>query len=307
MTYFNQYSNFVKDVDFAFLFILGIAFFFLIGLTATVIIFIFKYNKKKHPVAVQLKENSILEITWTVIPLILVLLMFYYGYIGYMPMRNAPANSFVVKAEGHMWEYEFTYPNGKTSHDLYIPINKPIKLILTSRDVIHGFFIPAFRVKEDMVPGKENHMWFVANQLGDYDIFCTVYCGLRHSSMEAKTIVLNEKDFNKWLADFTKPKVDTSEGLAILKKNSCLGCHSLDGKKIVGPTFKGLFGKDRKVLIDGALSTVKADEAYIKESVFAPNAKVVDGFPSNVMQPYKGVLTDKDVDLIIEYLKKIKD
>ena len=158
-----------------------------------------------------------------------------------------------------------------------------------------------------MVPGKENHMWFVANQRGDYDIFCTVYCGLRHSAMESKIKVLDEKDFTKWVADFTKPKVNISAGLAVLKRNNCLGCHSIDGKPIVGPTFKGLYGKERKVLVNGNPTTVKADDAYIRESILSPNAKVIDGFPANVMQTFKDVLSDKDIDAVIEYFKTIKN
>lgn len=306
MKYFPEYSNFVKGVDFAFLFILAISFLFLIGLTATVIIFIVKYNRTKHPEAVQMNDNFTLEIVWTVIPLVLVLFMFYYGYIGYMPMRNAPAESFLVKAEGRMWDFEFTYPNGKKSKDLFIPVNKPVKVLLYSKDVIHGFYIPAFRVKEDMVPGKENFVWFVANQVGAYEILCTVYCGLRHSMMESKTNVMEDADFEKWLADFTPPDKNQDQSLTLLNDNSCLGCHSTDGSVLVGPSFKGLYGSDRKVIVNGSVTVVKGDESYLREAIMDPDAKIADGFSEGIMQPYKDVLTEKDVELIIKYLKELK-
>lgn len=306
MNYYPEYSNFVKGVDSAFLFILGVSFFFLIGLTITIIVFIFKYNRKKHPVAIQMKDNMILETTWTVIPLILVLVMFYYGYVGYAPMRVVPSDAYVIKTEGRMWAWEFTYPNGKTSKDLYVPINKAVKLEMTSPDVIHSLYIPAFRVKEDLVPGQVTELWFIANQIGNYEVLCAEYCGVRHSYMEAKAIVMKDADFNKWVADYTKPKNENTEGLAILKKNSCLGCHSVNGDKLVGPSFKAIFEAERNVNVNGSVKKVKADANYIKESIFEPNAKVVDGFPANVMQTYKGIITDKEADQIIEYFKELK-
>lgn len=306
MNYYPEYSNFVKGVDTAFLFILGVSFFFLIGLTITVIVFIIKYNRKKHPVAIQMKDNMLLETIWTVIPLILVLMMFYYGYIGYMPMRNAPEDAYIIKTEGRMWAWEFTYPNGKTSKDLYVPINKPVKLLMTSPDVIHSLYIPAFRVKEDLVPGQETQLWFIANQIGSFEVLCAEYCGVRHSYMEAKAIVMKDADFNNWVADYSKPKDENAEGLAILKKNSCLGCHSINGDKLVGPSFKAIFEAERNVDVNGSRQKVEANAKYIKESIFEPNAKIVEGFSPNMMQTYKGIISEKEADQIIDYLKELK-
>lgn len=306
MRYLQEYSNFGKGVDFAFLFIIGISIIFLIGLTATIIVFMFKYNRKKNKPAIQMKDNYILETIWTVIPLILVLLMFYYGYVGYAPMTKAPKDAYVIKTEGRMWEWEFTYPNGKQSNDLYIPINKPVRLVMTSPDVIHSLYIPAFRVKEDVVPGRETELWFIAKQLGSYEVMCAEYCGLRHSYMISDAIVVEEADFDKWVADFTKPKIETTAGLNILKKNACLGCHSINGDKLVGPTFKGLYMSNRKVNFNGVIMDVKADSAYISESIFKPNEKIVEGYSPNLMQSYEGMISVEEVDTIVDYLKVLK-
>lgn len=306
MNYLPEYSSFTKGVDFAFLFIIGISLFFLIGLTITMIVFVIKYNKKRHPKPVQIKENMMLEVAWTVIPLILVLLMFYYGYVAFIPMRDVPKDAMVVKTTGYMWDWDFEYPNGKVSKDLYVPLNKAVKLEMNSTDVLHSFYIPAFRVKEDVVPGKETFMWFSAKELGTYEIFCAEYCGLQHSFMDAKVIVMQEDDFKKWMKDYVKPKVNNAEGLAIMKKNACMGCHSVDGSKLVGPSFKGLAGSKRTVIQGDKTITITADDNYLLNSIINPNAHVVEGYSANLMQSYKGVIKEEDLKKMIEYIKTIK-
>jgi len=147
-------SNFVAGVDEAFVFIMGVSFIFLIGLTFTMLYFVFKYNRKKNPVATQIKGSTKLEIIWTVIPTILVLVMFYYGWAGWAPMRTAPDDSFNIQVTGRMWNFTFQYENGKKTDTLFVPMNKAVKLNLVSLDVIHSLYIPSFRVKEDVVPGR---------------------------------------------------------------------------------------------------------------------------------------------------------
>jgi cytochrome c oxidase subunit 2 len=306
MRFYPEISNFVKGVDTAFYFIIGVSLFFLIGLTITMIVFVIRFNHKRHPKAVQIKDNYTLEIAWTIIPLVIVLVMFYVGYVGYMPMRNAPKDAIVIKTEGRMWQWEFTYPNGKKSNNLYVPLNKPVKLLMTSPDVIHSLFIPAFRVKEDVVPGKETMLWFKAQELGEYDVFCAEYCGLRHSYMVSKAFVQDENKYNDWVADYKPDEVKVYPGLDIVKKNACIGCHSLDGSKLVGPSFKGIFNTERKISSNGKVSTVVADEAYLTKSIIDPNADVVEGYSANLMQPYKDVLSKEEIQLIIDYLKDLK-
>jgi cytochrome c oxidase subunit 2 len=301
---FSGASNFVEGVDTAFVLIFGVSFFFLIGITAVMIYFIYRYHKSRNPVATQIEGSNTLEVIWTIIPLIIVLVMFYYGYKGYAVMREVPEDAITVKVISYMWDWDFEYENGKLSKDLYVPLNKAVKLELTSLDVIHSLYIPAFRVKEDAVPGVTNYMWFIAQLEGSYDVLCAEYCGLRHSYMDAKAIVVPEEEYLAWLADFD-PEVKDPKGLEIMRANACMGCHSLDGAKLVGPSFKGVFGTERTVIVDGKTTTVIADEEYMKRAIIDPNKEVVEGYPPNVMQSYKKIIAEEDIDHIVDYLKTI--
>lgn len=298
-------SNFVEGVDLAFKIIFGISIFFLVGITTVMLYFVIRYRRSRHPKAEQIRDNNVLEVTWTVIPLILVLLMFYYGYIAFSPMRNVPENAYEITVIGKMWSWTFEYPGGKQSTDMVVPLNRPIKCNLVSTDVIHAFYVPAYRIKEDVVPGKNNYLWFLPEQLGEYDILCTVYCGVRHSFMEAKVKVVPEAEFNTWLAALPDPSAEP-EGLTILKKNACTGCHSLDGTKLVSTSFKGLYGSDKKVITNGTERTVKADDDYIKTAIFDPNKDIVVGYQKGIMKTYTGIVKEDEIPKIIEYLKTIK-
>jgi len=303
---FSKASNFVNGVDSAFLIITGISVFFLVVLTATMIFFVVKYNRKKGKPAVQIKDNTWLEITWITIPMVLVLYMFYIGWEGFLPMRHVPKDAIEITAIGSMWKYEFVYPGNKGSDTLVVPLHKSVKINLASKDVLHGFSVPGFRIKEDMVPQKKNYSWFTAGELGDYDIYCTVYCGVSHSYMNAIIRVVSEADYYKWVKALPVRKVDNSLGLKVLEKNGCIACHSLDGTKSVGPTFKGFYGSTIDVTTAGASRKVQADNAYIQSSIVDPGKDVVVGFPQGVMKSYKGIITDKDIELVTEYLKALK-
>jgi len=298
-------SNFAEGVDLAFKVIFGISLFFLVGITTVMLFFVFRFSRKRHPQAIQVKDNNILEITWITIPLILVLLMFYYGYVAFAPERNVPKDAIPITVIGKMWVWTFEYEGGKQSPVLVVPINKAVKLNLHSEDVIHSLYIPAFRIKEDVVPGKKNYMWFIAQQLGEFDVLCTVYCGLRHSYMETKTRVVSEAEYAAWLKALPE-KTNEPEGLTILKKNACTGCHSIDGTKIVSASFKGLYGKTEKVMTNGTERSVMVDDEYIKTSVYDPDKDIVVGYQKGIMKPYKGTVTEEELAKIIDYFKSIK-
>jgi len=304
-------SNFVNGVDDAFMLILGISFFFLIGLTFLMLYFIYKYNNKKHPVAVQIEGSTKLEIIWTVIPVILVLLMFYYGWAGWTPMKNPPKDTFNIKVIARMWNFTFEYQNGKKSDTLFVPLNKAIKLELNSLDVVHSLYIPAFRIKEDVVPGSKKMQWFIPQIAGNYDLFCAEYCGLNHSYMINIVKVMPQEQFDAWYIDTTKQVAavtdsPTASGQRIMKNIGCFACHSIDGSKLVGPSFKGVYGHAVDVITNGTERQVTADDEYIKRSIYDPNADVVKGFNKGMMLSYKGQLTDQDIAQIIEYLKTLK-
>ena len=298
-------SNFVEGVDLAFKVIFGISLFFLAGITTVMLWFVFRYSRKRHPVAEQIKDNNLLEITWITIPLILVLLMFYYGYVAFSPQRIVPKDAIPITVIGKMWVWTFEYEGGKQSPVLVVPLNKAVRLNLHSEDVIHSLYIPAFRIKEDVVPGKNNYMWFIAQQPGEYDVLCTVYCGLRHSYMETKTRVVSVAEYEAWLKALPE-KSNEPEGLVILRKNACTGCHSIDGSKIVSVSFKGMFGKSEKVMTNGSERSITIDEEYLKSSVYDPDKDVVSGYQKGIMKTYKGIVSEQEMTKIIDYLKTIK-
>jgi cytochrome c oxidase subunit 2 len=306
-------SNIAVGVNQAFIIILSVIFFFLIGLTAVMIYFIFRYRESKNPVATQIHGSTILEIIWTVIPILIVIAMFYYGWTSYKVMETEPPKDALhINITARMWKWSFKYENGKRMDTLIIPQGKPIALKLNALDVIHSFYIPAFRIKRDMIPGKERKAWFIANSSGNYDIFCSQYCGLDHSGMITMVKVLTQKDFEKWYADTTaieKTAENTAKpgsiGKQIIQQTGCFACHSVDGTKIVGPSYLNIFGHDVTVMTNGKERTIKVDEEYIKRSILDPNADVVKGFNTGLMLSYKDQLTDKDINYIIEYIKTL--
>lgn len=306
-------SNFVSTFNTSFYFIAGISLLLLTGLTIVMLYFVFRYNNKKNKVAIQNEGNTRLEIVWTVIPIILALAMFYFGWEGWKPMSKAPKDAINITSVARMWNFTFQYENGTQSHDLIIPVNTPVKINLVSLDVIHSLYIPAFRIKSDMVPGREKSMWFLPEAIGIYDLFCAEYCGLQHSYMNAKVKVISKEDYAKWYSDSSKVSVATegsspgSEGLAIIKAQGCNACHSSDGSKIIGPSYLNLYGKKQVVIRDGKEITLTADDEYIKRAIYDPNVEIVKGYPTGLMQSYKTTLSDKDVSKIIEYLKTLHD
>lgn len=300
-------STIATKVDAAFLFILGICVFMLALITFLMVFFVIKYRRDKNPTPTNIEGNFLLEVVWTVIPTILVMAMFYYGWIGYREMENVPADAMAVKVTGQMWSWSFEYDSGKRSNELAVPLGKAVKLELHSRDVLHSFYVPAFRVKKDVVPGIKTALWFTADEEGTYDIFCTEYCGVRHSAMLSKVVVMTEEKFGSWLTgeDVSEHEKEEPAGHELMEVKGCLGCHSLDGSRIVGPSFKGIFGRVAQVVTDGKEREIVVDEAYLRRSILQPNADVVAGYPG-IMPPQEGLMTDSEIDAIIQYMKTLE-
>lgn len=196
---FDGFSNFVNSVDGTFLFTLIVSVFFLLLITFLMIFFVIKYNRKRNPRGKNIHGNMSLEITWTAIPTVLVMIMFWFGWQGYKETVNVPEDAMPINVTARMWQWSFEYEGGKQTDTLFVPVETPIKLILHSNDVNHSFFIPAFRLKKDVFPNRERVAWFIAEKTGEYDIACAEYCGLNHSYMYAKIIVLNQDEFNNWM------------------------------------------------------------------------------------------------------------
>lgn len=196
---FDGASNFADSVDSVFLFTIIVSVFFLVLITSLMIFFVIRYNRKRNPKATNVHSNLALEITWTLIPTILVLIMFWYGWVGYKHMEDIPEDAMNIEVTAQMWQWKFKYEDGTETDSLYVPVNTPVALSLTSTDVNHAFYIPAFRIKKDVYPGQTRKLWFEATSTGSYDIACAEYCGLEHSYMYSKVFVLSQEEFTGWM------------------------------------------------------------------------------------------------------------
>jgi len=208
---FSGPSNFVESVDTAFWVVMVISVVFLVLITFLMVYFVIKYSRKRNPKATNIHGNVPLEIAWTIIPTILVLIMFWYGWVGYKQMSEAPEDSMIIDVTAQNVKWTFKYQNGVQTDTLYVPLNKNVRLNLHSLDVNHAFFVPAFRVKKDVIPNKNNFVWFNASETGSYNIMCAEYCGLNHSNMYSKVVVIPERNFNFWLENMAKlSNIDTT-------------------------------------------------------------------------------------------------
>jgi cytochrome c oxidase subunit II len=255
-------------------------------------------------VAENIEENVPLEIVMAAVPTALVLSMFYYGWSGDLVVRNIPRDAMPITVSAQMWSWQFEYPNGKVENELYVPLNKPIKLTLHSRDVTHGFFVAAFGLKRDVIPGRENTLWFQATETATYDIQCSNYCGTRHSAMLSKLHVIPEDEFTKWYNTITP--VREINGAQLLKVRGCVSCHTTDGTRLIGPSLKGIFGKKEIVIMRGKEDSVTVDEDFLKRAILTPRFKTVKGFPSGTMPAQEGVLKEEELQRIVDYIKDLQ-
>jgi cytochrome c oxidase subunit 2 len=271
--------------------------------TGLMLYFVVRYHRSRHPEAVEVKNSIALEITWTVIPTLLVLAMFWYGYQGFAMLRDVPDDAMVVKVTARMWDWTFEYENGKKSQQLFVPVDKPVKLEMRSLDVIHSFYVPAFRVKEDIVPGRDSMAWFKANTVGETDIFCAEYCGERHSYMLSQVVVMVPEAFDQWYSSTElSPDPVANDALTVMNRYACTGCHSLSGSHTpAAPSLAGVFNRQTLVVKDGQEQKIQADEAYLRRAVLNPDAEVVKGYAPTMRIP-EG-MTDEEMTLVIDYLK----
>ncbi len=300
-----QVSTFAANVDWLFMVILGISVFFFVLIVALMIVFVIRYRHREgHVAEASPTHNLPLEVVWTAIPVAVVMVIFYLGFTSYLDMATPPANAYEVRVEGQKWKWTFTYPNGYVDENLHVPVDRPIRLVMSSADVIHSLYVPAFRIKRDVVPGRYSKEWFQATTPGEYDVFCAEYCGTGHSDMLAHVIVHPPGEFEQWLekaSNFLDTMTPVEAGRKLYQVRGCQQCHSVDGTAKVGPSFKGIFGEPQ-ALSNGSKVTV--DENYIRESILEPQAKVVAGFEP-VMPTYQGRLKDPEIDALIQYIKSL--
>ncbi len=266
--------------------------------------FCYRYHQSRHKKAAPTGHHPTMELIWTFSPLIILVLLFHWGFQSYVKGSIAPDDALEIRVRGKQWLWEFEYPNGyKEIGILKVPVNKPVKLIMSSDDVLHSFFVPAFRWKKDVVPGQYTSMWFQATKMGETQVFCTEYCGTSHSGMLAKVQIISEAAYEKFLKEGggAPEGVTPAEwGKMLYTQNNCNTCHSVDGSTLVGPTWKGIWGR-QEAIADG--SSLAVDENYIRESILAPMTKIVKGYKP-VMPVYS--LNDKQIDALIAYMKTLK-
>lgn len=271
---------------------------------AMIAFFVVKYRRRgKDTLTTSMAHSAPLEVLWTVVPTILVMIVFIWGFKSYIKFHVAPKDALEIKVTGQKWFWSFDYPGGANSvSELTVPVGKPVKLLLSSKDVLHSFYVPNFRIKMDVLPNRYTVAWFEATHVGEYQIFCTEFCGKGHSEMLGKVNVLGEREFADWM----EKSSGLGEGLSLdefgaqlFKSRACNTCHTLDGKKLVGPTFKGLFGRE-EVMTDGQRLT--ADENYLRQSMLDPRAHIVNGYDP-VMPTYQGILKDRQIDALIAFIK----
>ncbi|MEM6799188.1 MAG: cytochrome c oxidase subunit II [Planctomycetota bacterium] len=327
------------NVDWLFWFITWICILFSVLIFGLTGLFVYKYRARPgHRSEHSPHHNNTLELTWSVIPLIIVIFIFFYGFTGYLDMRTAPATAYEINVKAQKWAWAFEYPNGHVDTNRHVPMDTPVKLIMSSSDVLHSVYIPAFRVKMDCVPGKYTSLWFNAtratqdddedglldNSAGepntptgddDLDLFCTEYCGTGHSSMYAKVVVHEPGGFEKWMAKAVDPRAQGTPvevGKKLYQRRGCAQCHSVNGVDNPangGPSFKGHYGEElvwSKGPKDLNFQTADMDENYMRESILNPMAKIRKGYRA-IMPTYQGQLSDDQVHALIQYIKSLND
>jgi cytochrome c oxidase subunit 2 len=299
-----QASNFAQSVDALMVYITVICLFFGVAITAAVVYFFFKYCRT-HPeqVGVPIHGDMRLETAWIAVPLLLALTMFAGGAVVYVDFRRAPADTLDIYIIGKQWMWKAQQPTGlKEINELHVPVGRDVKLIMASEDVIHDFSVPAFRVKMDVVPGYYNTMWFRPTKAGRYHFFCSQYCGTNHSLMGGWVTVMEPAEYAAWLSGASAGNQNpVVAGEKLFADKACITCHLSDGRGRA-PSLNGLYGA-KVLLADG--STVTADEAYIRESILDPKAKIVAGYQP-LMPTFQGQMTEEQILNLTSYIKSLQ-
>jgi cytochrome c oxidase subunit II len=336
-----QMSTVAADVDWLYYFTYWLSVVLFVAIVGAMIYWAIKYRERKGHRAEPTGHNMPLEVAWTVAPIFILAFLFHKGFEGYMDMAVAPPDSIPIHVNAKQWSWEFVYPNGGSSPELHVPVHKPVKLIMASGDVLHSFFVPALRVKRDVVPGMYTMVWFEATHVGHDDIVCAEYCGGRsqgpggelpyqptddprnpypagqatgHWAMHSMLFVEAPDDYQKFLKSIgdrcdefatqgkpCPPDIAAAQGERIFANKGCLACHTTNGAPGVGPTWKGVWGKQEST----NAGIVKVDENYIRESILDPQAKLVTGF-GPVMPTFRGTITDQEIDEVIAYIQSLK-
>lgn len=308
-------------------FLVWLSIFFFVLVVGGMIYFLFAYRFHPGKKTQYITGNHLLEGVWIGVPTLLLLGIFAWGYSVYHSMTQAPSDAYEIRVIGKQWLWTFQYDDGRaTVGEVYVPLNRPVKLIMTSEDVLHGFFVPNFRIKQDAVPGMYSSIWFTATVPGKHQVFCTEYCGTSHSEMLAKIVALDDEQWDAWTnhkklgaipeagSELTSADSESAmsgvvaqvsladQGKAVYQLKGCTACHSVDGTTKIGPTHKGLFGS-KVEMADGRV--LVADENYIRNHIENPQQNTVKGF-NPVMPTFKGLINETEMNALIAYIKSLK-
>lgn len=296
-----QASSFAGDVDSLYFFLTAVSAFFTLLIFVAIVYFAIKYRRRPgdeeppRPILGSLR----LEILWSVVPFIFSMIFFFWGARTYFKIARPPANAMEVYVVGKQWMWKLQHPNGtREINTLHVPLGQPVKLIMSSQDVIHSFYIPAFRVKQDVIPGRYTVLWFEATKVGEFHLFCAEYCGTQHSGMIGKVVVMEPQAYEAWLSGTTPDEPPVAAGQRLFTSLGCLTCHGSQA-----PTMAGLFGSD--VPLESG-RTVKADEHYLRRSIMDSTAEIVQGYKP-IMPSFRGQLSEEQLTSLIAYVKSLQN
>ena len=297
-------SSMASGIDALFHFVNWASILLFVGVVGVMIWFAVRY-RRRHPdeMPEYVPPNKLVEISWIVLPAILVLIVFNWGFRLFVEQSVAPPGAYEVVVRGSMWNWEFEYPDGTVvSGELHVPVNRPVRLVMSSTDVLHSFFIPAFRVKQDVLPNRYASVWFEAMRVDTFQVYCSEYCGNGHSLMLASVITHSQGEFESWLdsaggdEDLPLPEL----GARLYQQRTCFVCHTLDGSAGLGPTFLGLHGST-ETLTDG--TTVEVDDNFLRESILEPGATIVEGYENQMPASYTD-LTERELSALIAFIRE---
>ena len=294
-------STIAGQVDALYLFLIAVTVLFSVLIAVLILAFSIRYRRARHAVATQVEGSVALELTWTIIPLGIAMVMFVWGSAIYFAESRAPRGAMEIYAVGKQWMWKFQHLEGQREiNELHVPVGRDVKMIMTSQDVIHSFYVPAFRIKADVLPNRYTSTWFHATTVGSYHLFCAEYCGTQHSGMIGQVVVMDQAAYEAWLAGGGAEGSLSANGQKLFQELGCSTCHRSETQGR-GPNLVGVFGKT-VILQDGR--TLVADETYVRESILNPGAKVVAGFKP-IMPTFEGQISEEGLVSLLAYIKSL--
>ena len=294
-------ATLANQVDYLYFFLILNTVFFTLVVAVGVAYFAMRYRRAKHPRAEQIHGSLILELSWSIIPFMIAMVMFGWGAVVYFDYSRPPANAMEIYGTGKQWMWKFQHSEGQREiNQLHVPVGRDVRVILTSQDVIHDFAVPAFRLKGDVIPGRYTSLWFHATRTGEFHLFCDQYCGTLHSGMIGKVYVMDQREFQDWITTGGEGSL-AQQGEKYFQQLGCTTCHRADSLAR-GPNLAGIYGNP--VLLTNG-QTVRADEGYIRESIVSPTAKIVAGFQP-IMPSFQGQISEEGLIQLLSYIKSLQ-